>query len=107
MSGGAQLGFLMAMLAVGVGWNLTYSGGSAMIAASYRPAERGSVQPIAEAVAGGFQVAGSLSAGMAASAGGWHVLGIVLFGVSMIVMVASLVLRKCTFVDSLRTFLQL
>jgi MFS family permease len=40
--------YLLAMFAIGVGWNLAYSSGSALISASYRPAERGRVQPIAE-----------------------------------------------------------
>ena len=40
--------FLAAMFFVGVGWNLASSGGSALVTASYRPAERGRVQPIAE-----------------------------------------------------------
>ncbi|WP_158607519.1 MFS transporter [Flexivirga caeni] len=72
----ATWSFLTAMLAVGVGWNLAYSGGSAMIAASYRRAERGKVQPVAEAITGTFQVIGSLTAGLLATVQGWRVLGI-------------------------------
>jgi len=67
--------FLLAMTAVGVGWNLAYSGGSAMIAGSYRPSERGRVQPVAELVTTGAQVAGTVGAGTLATASGWPVLG--------------------------------
>ena len=67
--------FLVAMTAVGVGWNLAYSGGSAMIAASYRPSERGRVQPVAELVTTAAQVAGTVGAAALATANGWPVLG--------------------------------
>ncbi len=67
--------FVLAMAAVGVGWNLAFSGGSAMVAASYRPAERGRVQPVAEVVTTAAQVAGALSAGALATAAGWPALG--------------------------------
>jgi MFS family permease len=67
--------FVVAMAAVGVGWNLAFSGGSAMVAASYGPAERGRVQPVAEVVTTAAQVAGALSAGALATAAGWPTLG--------------------------------
>ena len=67
--------FVVAMTAVGVGWNLAFSGGSAMVAASYRPAERGRVQPVAEIVTTAAQVAGALSAGALATRTGWTALG--------------------------------
>ena len=67
--------FLLAMTVVGVGWNLASSGGSAMVASSYRPTERGRVQPVAELVGTSCQVVGSLSAGILATNAGWHVLG--------------------------------
>ncbi|GEL94025.1 MFS transporter [Cellulomonas composti] len=67
--------FLVAMTLVGVGWNLASSGGSAMVAASYRPAERGRVQPVAELIGTAAQVVGSLAAGVLATTGGWPVLG--------------------------------
>jgi MFS family permease len=68
--------FLVAMTAVGVGGNLAFSGGSAMVAASYRPAERGRVQPVAELVTTTAQVAGALSAGALATRSGWPALGL-------------------------------
>src|SRR6185437_10627439 len=50
-------------------------GGSALIAASYKAAERGRVQPVAEILIIGAQVAGSLSASAYTTAAGWRVLG--------------------------------
>jgi MFS family permease len=67
--------YLISMGAIGVGWNLAYSGGSALIASSYTPAERGRVQPVAETVIIAAQVAGSLGAAAFTTAAGWRVLG--------------------------------
>jgi MFS family permease len=67
--------YLIAMCAVGVGWNLAYSSGSALISASYRPAERGRVQPVAEVLIISAQITGSLSAAAFTSPAGWHALG--------------------------------
>ena len=67
--------YLLAMFAVGLGWNLAYGGGSALIAASYHVAERGRVQPVAEILIIAAQVAGSLSASAYTTATGWRVLG--------------------------------
>ncbi len=67
--------YLLSMFAIGLGWNLAYGGGSALIAASYRVSERGRVQPVAEILIIGAQVAGSLSASAYTTAAGWRVLG--------------------------------
>jgi len=67
--------YLLSMFAIGLGWNLAYGGGSALIAASYKAAERGRVQPVAEILIIGAQVAGSLSASAYTTAAGWRVLG--------------------------------
>lgn len=90
----AEWAFLAAMLTIGLGWNLTYSGGSAMIASAYHAEERGRVQPIAEAIAGSFQVIGSLSAGAMASVSGWQLLGLGLVGACFIVILTIAKLRR-------------
>jgi MFS family permease len=75
-AGGASLPlYLTAMFAVGVGWNLAYSGGSAMIASSYRPAERGRVQPVAEVLGIAAQVGGSFAAAGFTTEASWRALG--------------------------------
>lgn len=75
-AGGAALPlYLTAMFAVGVGWNLAYSGGSAMIAASYRAAERGRVQPVAEVLVIAAQVGGSFAAAGFTTEDSWRALG--------------------------------
>ncbi|WP_133765044.1 MFS transporter [Amnibacterium kyonggiense] len=67
--------YLAAMLLIGVGWNLGYGAGSAMITAHHRPAERGRVQPIAEALIIAAQVLASAFAVAFTSVTGWHALG--------------------------------
>ena len=90
----AEWAFLTAMLAVGVGWNLAYSGGSAMITRTYLAAERGRVQPIAEVITNGFQVVGSLSAGVLATVPGWRMLGLVLIVLSVVVGIGVTSMRR-------------
>ncbi|MGN6200201.1 MFS transporter [Humibacter sp.] len=90
----AEWAFLTAMLAVGVGWNLAYSGGSAMITRTYLAAERGRVQPIAEMITNGFQVVGSLSAGVLATVPGWRMLGLVLIVLSVVVGIGVTSMRR-------------
>lgn len=67
--------YLLAMFATGLGWNLAYGGGSALIAASYQATERGRVQPVAEVLIMGVQVAGALTATAYTTAAGWRILG--------------------------------
>jgi len=83
-----MVAFVVAMTLAGVGWNLAGSGGAAMVAASYRPAERGRVQPVAEVVATAAAVVGSLGAGLATTATGWPVLGVLVAVASVLVAVA-------------------
>lgn len=90
----AQWAFLTAMFAVGVGWNLAYSGGSAMITDAYHAHERGRVQPIAEVITNGFQVVGSLSAGILATVPGWRMLGIGLIILSIVVGIGIVAVRR-------------
>lgn len=90
----AEWAFLTAMLAVGVGWNLAYSGGSAMITRTYLAPERGRVQPIAEMITNGFQVVGSLSAGVLATVPGWRMLGLVLIVLSVVVGIGVTSMRR-------------
>jgi len=83
-----MVAFLAAMTLAGVGWNLAGSGGAAMVAASYRPAERGRVQPVAEVVVTVAAVVGSLGAGLATTTTTWPVLGVVVVAAAALVVLA-------------------
>lgn len=89
-----MVAFVVAMTLAGVGWNLAGSGGSAMVAASYRPAERGRVQPVAELVVTVAAVVGSLGAGLATTTTGWPVLGAVVAVAAVLVVGALVVPRR-------------
>lgn len=89
-----QWAFLTAMFAVGVGWNLAYSGGSALITDAYRASERGRVQPVAEVITNGFQVVGSLSAGILATVPGWRMLGVALIVLAIAVSIGIAAVRR-------------
>jgi MFS family permease len=69
--------YLTAMFIVGVGWNLACSGGTALVASSYRHLERGRVQPVAESLNISAGVMGSLVAAAFASPAGWRWLGLI------------------------------
>ena len=98
-AGGAALPlYLTAMFAVGVGWNLAYSGGSAMIASSYRPSERGRVQPVAEVLAIAAQVGGSFAAAGFTNEDSWRALGWATAAVA--VLVGTLLLAGRTRVET-------
>lgn len=91
-TGGAALPlYLAAMLLVGVGWNLAYSGGSALIASAYRPAERGRVQPVAEAFVIAAQVGGSFAAAGFTTEASWRALGWATAAVAVVVGVVLLI----------------
>jgi MFS family permease len=91
-AGGAALPLsLAAMLLVGVGWNLAYSGGSALIASAYRPSERGRVQPIAEVLVIAAQVGGSFAAAGFTTEASWRALGWATAVVAVVVGVVLLV----------------
>jgi MFS family permease len=97
-AGGAALPlYLTAMFAVGVGWNLAYSGGSAMIASSYRPSERGRVQPVAEVLGIAAQVGGSFAAAGFTTEASWRALGWATAAVA--VLVGTLLLASRTSLD--------
>ena len=87
---GTNLGlFLTAMFLVGVGWNLAYGGGSALITTAYHPNEPTRVQGIAEPIIVAAQVAGAFSATMFTTANGWLTLGYLSLGLGATVALTS------------------
>ena len=60
-----------AMIALGVGWNFLYVGGTVLLARCHRPAERFRAQAVNDFSVFGVSAAGSLGAGLALHAWGW------------------------------------
>jgi MFS family permease len=68
----AQLTFMVALGLIGVGWNLMYVAVSALIANSYRPAERSTAQGVGEIFTLGGSAVGALAAGPLLAIMGWR-----------------------------------
>jgi len=66
-----------ALVALGVGWNFLYVGGTTLLGSAHRPDERFRAQAINDASVFGISATGSLSAGVAMQFLGWNaVLGL-------------------------------
>ncbi len=78
--GGVELSrFVMAMALLGLGWNLSFVGATALLTQCYRPSERGLVQAFNEIVVFGFVALTALLAGPVLKWGGWSGINISLF----------------------------
>ena len=71
LTGRHVLHYAASMVALGVGWNFLYVGGTALLARAHRPAERFSVQALNDFVVFSIAAAGSLSAGVVMQMLGW------------------------------------
>jgi MFS family permease len=65
------IAFYIALLCLGVGWNLMYVGGTTLLASSYQPHERARVQGTATLIRYGFSAIATLAAGPVLEAVGW------------------------------------
>ncbi|MEX1163521.1 MAG: MFS transporter, partial [Nitriliruptor sp.] len=70
--------FLVSLLLVGVGWNFLFVGGSALLATTHAPAERGKVQGANELVIFSAVAVGSLLAGALLHGVGWITLNLLM-----------------------------
>jgi MFS family permease len=71
VSGQTMAHFWVALILLGVGWNFLFVGGSALLATTHTPAERGKVQGINELVIFTAVAVGSLLAGVLLHTAGW------------------------------------
>ena len=60
------------MVALGVGWNFLYVGGTALLGGAHRPGERFRAQAMNDAAVFGLSAAGSLAAGVVMQLLGWN-----------------------------------
>jgi len=60
------------MVALGVGWNFLFIGGTTLLAGAHRPAERFRAQAVNDFSVFGLSAIGSLSAGVVIGLFGWH-----------------------------------
>lgn len=78
VSGSAMLHFTSALVLLGVGWNFTFLGGTALLAQAHTPSERAKVQALNEFTVFGFSALASLSAGWLLAHVGWATLNLML-----------------------------
>jgi MFS family permease len=74
LSGQAVTHFSWALVLLGVGWNFTYVGGSALLTEAYRPSERAKAQGANEMAVSTVQAIASFSSGVLVNTQGWNVL---------------------------------
>lgn len=78
VSGVAMLQFTSALVLLGVGWNFTFLGGTALLGRAHAPSERAKVQAFNEFVVLGLSALASLSAGWLLVRIGWEMLNLLL-----------------------------
>jgi predicted MFS family arabinose efflux permease len=90
----AQLGFeywhfLLALMALGIGWNFTFIGATSLLTLCYQPAEKARVQGMNDFLVFGVAAGGSLLAGQLQAQLGWEILNLVMLpaiGVAMLLV---------------------
>jgi MFS family permease len=78
VAGQGKAHFWLALVLLGIGWNFLYVGGSALLARTHRPAERGKIQGLNELVVFSAVAIGSLAAGALLHTVGWTTLNLLL-----------------------------
>ncbi|MBN9216680.1 MAG: MFS transporter [Mesorhizobium sp.] len=88
LSGLALWQFWTSLILLGLGWNFGFIGATAMVAASYRPSEKGKVQGFHDFVLFGSVACASLLSGVVYNAWGWEMLNWMIFPVTVLCFVA-------------------
>jgi MFS family permease len=78
--------FLLALFLLGVGWNFMYTGGTALLTASYRPSEKNRIQGFTDACVFGLMVTSSASSGALLFVNGWSILNLISLPVVLLVL---------------------
>lgn len=71
--------FWIALILLGIGWNLSFVGATALVTECYRPEERAKVQAANDFLVFGSTAVASLSSGKLLSLGGWDLVNWVVF----------------------------
>jgi MFS family permease len=74
LSGVELMQFLIALVALGVGWNFLYIGGTTLFTEAYRPEEKTAAQAAMDTVVFGTMTITSFSSGALVTTSGWTLL---------------------------------
>jgi MFS family permease len=80
------------LVLLGVGWNFSFVGATAMLTDTYRKAERGRVEGINDLVVFGSVALASFLSGQTLSTSGWDTINLIVLPVAAIVLTSVLVL---------------
>ncbi|WP_425087536.1 MFS transporter [Stappia sp.] len=88
--------FWIALVLLGLGWNLGFIGATAMLTDVYRPAERNKVQAVNDFLVFGFVAAASFSSGALLHAFGWATVNWLVFPFTLlcVILISWLVLSE-------------
>jgi len=84
------LHFLSALILLGVGWNFSFIGATALLTRTYRPAEQSKVQAANEFIVFTIVATTSLSAGWMYDRFGWQALNLVALAALAVAIVLAL-----------------
>src|ERR1700736_6116758 len=79
LSGITALHFWATLIVLGIGWNLSFVGASALVLETHRPAERNKVQAFNDFLVFGMMAVGSFSSGQLLANYGWSAVNMVVF----------------------------
>jgi MFS family permease len=79
LSGTTVLHFWMTLIVLGVGWNLSFVGASALVLETHRPQERNKVQAFNDFLVFGMMAIGSFSSGQLLANYGWSAVNMVVY----------------------------
>jgi MFS family permease len=79
LSGVTAMHFWATLIVLGVGWNLSFVGASALVLETHRPQERNKVQAFNDFLVFGMMALGSFSSGQLLANYGWSAVNLVVF----------------------------
>jgi len=79
LSGLTAMHFWATLIVLGVGWNLSFVGASALVLETHRPQERNKVQAFNDFLVFGMMAVGSFSSGQLLANYGWSAVNMVVF----------------------------
>jgi predicted MFS family arabinose efflux permease len=94
LSGVEFLNFLSALILLGVGWNFSFIGGTALLTQSYQPAERLKVQAVNEFAVFGLAATATLSAGWLYDRFGWVTLNLAVLPLLLVALIAVIGIER-------------
>jgi len=92
LTGNALPNYWMALIALGIGWNFLFIGGTTLLTHTYHPHERFNVQAINDFFVFGFQAIASLASGVLMHTFGWNMIQYLSIPFLMIAVLLILIL---------------